>query len=257
MKIFISYATEDLIEFKIPQIAQFLEKKEEIEKIFYWERDNDSTQDVVEYMEQSIVNSDILIAVSSPHALNSGPVNKETNFAVYSEKRIIPIFKDFIHVREFVKINRGIYFQEANFQEFLEDLYSLIKGDGINFSDRRYNQDKVQGLFERFKRMTNKLFNAERDFAIKFTKILLNSEDMQDYFGIEIRDKEYLEDQFVGFMNGLYWIIPNSRTLKYKGKKGKTLLSFYSMKTEIKEKLDKFFFDLLKYVKTEFEIDLI
>jgi len=40
MKVFISYATEDLDKFRVKDIAESLERTEKISKVFYWDRDN-------------------------------------------------------------------------------------------------------------------------------------------------------------------------------------------------------------------------
>ena len=69
MKVFISYASEDLNQFKIPEIATYLENQSEIQNVYYWERDNNSNMTIVEYMEQSILNSNVVLAISSPHSL--------------------------------------------------------------------------------------------------------------------------------------------------------------------------------------------
>ncbi len=65
MNVFISYASEDFTPFKIPKIASYLENQPEIQNVYYWERDNDSSMTIVEYMEQSILNSDIVLAIKN------------------------------------------------------------------------------------------------------------------------------------------------------------------------------------------------
>ena len=129
MDVFISYASEDLTQFRVPEIADYLESQPEIQRVYYWERDNDSNKTIVEYMEQSILNSDIILVISSQHSLVSAPVNKETEFAVIKNKRITPIFEDFEHVRDFIRLYRGVEFNSDNFEGFLNILMSIIKGD--------------------------------------------------------------------------------------------------------------------------------
>ena len=128
LKIFISYASEDLKLFRIPEIADYLESQPEIQKVYYWERDNNSPQRLFEYMEESILKSDIFLAISSQHSLTSSPVKKETEFADYNEKIIIPIYENMKNVREFIRINRGIKFNRTHFNDFLKKLKSIIKG---------------------------------------------------------------------------------------------------------------------------------
>ena len=132
LDVFISYASEDLNLFRIPEIAAYLESQPEIQKVYYWERDNDSSQTLVEYMEQSILKSDIILIISSQHSLASAPVKKEIEFAVVKNKRIILIFEDFKNVREFIKVYRGVKFNSSHFNDFLNNLISIIKGGNDN-----------------------------------------------------------------------------------------------------------------------------
>lgn len=127
LNVFISYASEDLKLFRIPEIADYLENQPEIKKVYYWDRDNDSSQTIVEYMEESILKSDIILIISSQHSLASAPVKKETEFAVVKDKIIIPIFEDIKNVREFITTNRGVKFDNNHFNEFLIKLKSIIK----------------------------------------------------------------------------------------------------------------------------------
>lgn len=113
--------------FRIPEIEDYLERQPEIKKVYYWERDNDSSQTLVEYMEQSILRSDIFLAISSQHSLASPPVKNETEFAIVKNKTIIPIFEDIKNVREFITTKRGVKFNNNHFTEFLKNLKLIIK----------------------------------------------------------------------------------------------------------------------------------
>ena len=260
MDIFISYAYEDLTLFRIPEIAEYLEHKLEIGRVFYWERDNSSTQTIVAYMEQTIINCDIVLAISSEFSSKSSPVEKELEFAIIKNKIIIPIFKDIAHVKEFITIFRGLEFG-VDFQEFLDNLISIIKGNRTS-KVRDHEHQKVQKLFENLWKMTSKLFNPNLETSHSFTRKLLRSEEMQDYFGITVRKKENLENQNVGFLDGKYYIIPNSKTLRVRRDSGEasTLLTKNNL-LEIYKK-DKntiliiFFFDIKKYVEKEFNLKL-
>jgi len=113
--------------FRIPEIADYLERQPEIKKVYYWERDKVSFHTLVEYMEQSILRSDIFLAISSQHSLTSPPVKNETEFAIVKNKTIIPIFEDIKNVREFITTKRGVKFNKNHFNEFLKNLKSIIK----------------------------------------------------------------------------------------------------------------------------------
>lgn len=262
MNVFISYASEDFTPFKIPEIASYLENQPEIQNVYYWERDNDSSMTIVEYMEQSILNSDIVLAISSQHSLVSAPVNKETDFAVIEEKMIIPIFQDIENVRAFIRIYRGVKFNSNNFDEFLDDLMHIIKGDTSSTLPQRSIQElEIQNLFERLKRLIAKLFNPNIETSFIFTSRLLRSEEMQDYFGITVREQDNLDDQKVYFIDGLYYIIPNSKTLRIRRESGEieTILTRNNLtqltEEEITSRLNRFFLDIVNYVKEEFNIE--
>ena len=104
-----------------------MESQPKIKKVYYWERDNDSTHSIVEYMEQKILKSDIFLAISSQHSLTSVPVKNETDFAIINEKRIIPVFENIKNVRKFITTYRGVKFNKAHFDDFLKKLNSIIK----------------------------------------------------------------------------------------------------------------------------------
>jgi len=260
MVVFISYAHEDLSSFKIPEIADYLEQQPDIEKVYYWERDNDSSQNIIEYMEQSILNSDIILAISSPYALSSTPVNSEIDFALLKEKSIIPIFKTIEDVRDFIQMRRGVQFNMNDFNGFLEELYSIIKGNNSSMARSMREKKRIKNEFNKLKKMVIKLFNLEVDFAYKFTRNLLKSDNMQKFFGIEVKNKDNLTDQFIGFLDGLYWIIPNSRTLRFRNKMNNTILTRNTLinmtKDEVISKLNPFIKDITKYIKDEFNIKL-
>lgn len=260
MKIFISYAHKDLTIFRIPEIAEYLENISEIERVFYWERDNSSTQTIVEYMEQTILECDIILAISSEFSLKSSPVKKELEFAIIKDKIIIPIFKDIKHVKEFIKPYRGVDFG-VNFNQFLVNLTTVIKGNRKR-PIKEPDFQKIQNLFENLWRITLKLFNPILETSHSFTRKLLRSVEMQNYFGITVRDVANLDDQKVDFLDGKYYIIPNSKTLRIRRESGEisTLLTRNNLKEMTREDWNKillnFFLDVKIYVEVEFKIKL-
>lgn len=127
--VFISYATEDLKNYNVSEIAEILEEKREISKVFYWDRDCDSSQSIIQYMEKSITKSDVVIVVSSHHSTNSVPVNQEIDMAVYLGKIIIPIFKNIDDVRLSLRPKRGVKFNDKEFKKGMEELMSIIVGN--------------------------------------------------------------------------------------------------------------------------------
>lgn len=99
MKLFISYATQDLQSFRISEIVQFLEAQKEIEKAWYWDRDSKDFTSIISYMEFGITNCDVFLAISTQVSYSSAPVNQEIDLAIYSNKILIPVFKNISDVR--------------------------------------------------------------------------------------------------------------------------------------------------------------
>ncbi len=263
MNVFVSYASEDLIPFRIPEIANFLENQPEIQNVYYWDRDSDSNMTIIGYMEQFILNSDILLAISSPHSLISTPVNKLTDFAEIEDKRIIPIFLDIENVRPFLKRHRGVVFNGNNFDDFLHNLILIINVDGSSALPQRPSQElEVQNLYEKLKKLITKLFDPNIEIAYIFTSKLLRSEEMQDNFGVTVRERDNLEDQNVSFIDGLYYIIPNSKTLRIRRESGEveTLLTRNNLTQlageEITNRLNRFLLDIVNYVREESNIEI-
>ena len=258
MKIFISYASVDLNLFKVPEIADYLESQDEIERVYYWERDNDSTMTIVQYMEQSILESEIILVISSQRSLESEPVSRETDFAVIKGKRIIPIFQNIADVREFIRQYRGVTFDSNNFDKFLSKLMSIIGGEHREEPREQESvNQQVQEVFDKFKKLTIKLFKPTSQTGYAFASKLLRSEEMQEFFGISVRDKESLDDQKIYFIDGFYYIIPNSKTLRIKNENGKdeTLLTRNNLNQlsddKKKEILNNFFMNIVRYVKED------
>jgi len=126
MKIFISYAADDLDKFNIPKIARELEKETDIEQVFYWHRDNQSSQSIVDYMEKSIEKADIIMVFCSEISLESAPVKTELQMALYLNKNTIPVFDRIDHVPLMLKIKRGVKFNSNDFELFFNELLIVL-----------------------------------------------------------------------------------------------------------------------------------
>ncbi len=126
MKVFISYASSDLKPFRIPEMATRLENSEKIERVFYWDRDSTAQKSIVKYMEESITVSDKILIVCTEASNDSGPVQQETDMAVYLGKRIVPIFQDINDVRISLRPKRGVKYYKDDFDSFFSDLFMVI-----------------------------------------------------------------------------------------------------------------------------------
>ena len=97
LKIFLSYSTKDSTLFKIPQIAQILEQRPEIQDAYFWEED--MAGDMYEYMDHGIRACDVFVLFCSENAKASIPVNKEWKAADKLKKAIIPVFDNITNIQ--------------------------------------------------------------------------------------------------------------------------------------------------------------
>ena len=129
MKIFISYATQDLLSFRISEIVQYLEAQKEIEKVWYWDRDSKDFSSIITYMEFGITNCDVFLAMSTKAFFNSAPVNQEIDLAIYSNKKMIPVFENIKDVRPLLRPKTGVKFNSSKFQDFVANLLFILTNE--------------------------------------------------------------------------------------------------------------------------------
>ena len=92
MKIFLSYASNDQNEYNVAEIVDFLEFQDDIEQVFYWERDTKGGQTFDDYMATNIGMSDLVIVLFTENTIDSIPVIQEIGMAKAFHKKIMPIF---------------------------------------------------------------------------------------------------------------------------------------------------------------------
>lgn len=62
IKVFISYCTQDINNFQIPRVVDFLEfQTDTIEKVYYWIQDTKGGQDFDDFMREKINTSDFVL----------------------------------------------------------------------------------------------------------------------------------------------------------------------------------------------------
>ncbi len=152
MKVFISYATEDIEKFRIPELAQALLMNSEINEVFYWQKNSGQFSSLIKYMEECISICDVLIAVSSGTALQSKAVEQEIDLALYQQKRIIPLFDSIENVRPLLKIKTGVKF-DKDLQTLTRNLLLLILTP-VDFEEKEQKDtitDQFMELFRAFK----------------------------------------------------------------------------------------------------------
>lgn len=122
--IFISYATPDLNKFKIPYIAHKLEEYPEIDKALFWQED--TGDDIVDYMNDNIPHSDILILFCSEQSLSSDIVKLEWKAALELRKKILPVFEDVTHIPPILRSLLGVEFNDSDIDEIIQNIYETI-----------------------------------------------------------------------------------------------------------------------------------
>ncbi len=121
----------------------------------------------------------------------------------------------------------------------------------------------VQQLLDELVDLFIRLYKSKAGDSSRFAKIILNSLEMQKYFGITIREPlpgKDLDDLPIFFLYKLFKLIPNSATLGWDPdhiNKHERLLNKNSPINTIESRLVKFFnTHLLNFVKREFNIEL-
>ena len=126
--VFLSYATKDNDFFKIAEIARRLEEYPEITKVFYWEQD--SGQNIIEYMEANLERSKVFIHFCSQHSKTSKSVKLEREAAIQLNQeeriRILPVFEKPSDIPLLIKPYLGVEYNPNDFGGFIEKLYKEI-----------------------------------------------------------------------------------------------------------------------------------
>ncbi len=128
LKVFLSYSTLDAEHFQISNIVKRLEKYPEIKKASYWQAD--SKQNIVEFMEDTLKNTDVFVLFCSPNSVKSNAVKDEWQAAFQMRKRgmlkIIPIFENEDHIPVLLWQMLNVKFTKDDFNGFIQNLYDEI-----------------------------------------------------------------------------------------------------------------------------------
>lgn len=124
MQIFVSYATRDADLYKIPDLARKLEEFNEIGEVLYWQEDMHDS--IIEYMNDNLKRSDVVLLFCSPNALDSVPVKKEWMAAEAIQKPIVPVFIKPEHIPTLLSDRLGIEFDSFDLQKNVQEIYELI-----------------------------------------------------------------------------------------------------------------------------------
>lgn len=124
IRVFMSYATEDMDAFQIAQIAAWLKRMPGIGEVLYWQEE--AHGNISDYMDKSIGSCDVFLLFCSHNALDSSPVRVEWGAALNLGKPIIPIFRNPDNIPPILRQMRGIPFALQNLPSILAKLYSEI-----------------------------------------------------------------------------------------------------------------------------------
>jgi len=259
--IFISHSSKD--DSVASVICEYLEK----EKVKCWIDHRDA--ELGSRWEESIVlairSSRIMLLVFSHNANISKHVGRELTLAAKNDLNILPIKIENSQVSEkfeyYIEDIQWLNAVSYPIEKYLSIILAYIKKN-LNQPSGTPKYLEVQNLFNIFREEINNLFDKEKESAYDFTLALVNSEEMQKYFGIEVWRQSFLENQKVKFMDERYIIIPKTKTLKKLQEYGKhkVLLSGNTLKIVssigIQNVLEEFFDDLISFVKENFDITI-
>jgi len=128
LRVFLSYSTLDGEHFRIADIVKSLEKYPEIKKASYWQAD--SKQNIVEFMEDTLKNTDIFVLFCSKNSIKSNAVKDEWQAAFQMRKKemlkIIPIYEDEDNIPVLLWQLLNVKYEKDNFDGFIEKLYEEI-----------------------------------------------------------------------------------------------------------------------------------
>ncbi len=128
LRVFLSYSTLDTEHFQISNIVKNLEVFPEIKKVSYWEAD--SNQNIVEFMEETLKNTDVFVLFCSQNSVKSNAVKDEWQAAFQMRKKgllkIIPVYEDEDLIPVLLWQMLNVKFTKDNFSAFIEKLYEEI-----------------------------------------------------------------------------------------------------------------------------------
>ncbi len=127
-RVFLSYSTLDAEHFQISDIVKELEVYPEIKKVSYWQAD--SKQNIVEFMEDTLKNTDVFVLFCSKNSVKSNAVKDEWQAAFQMRKKgmvkIIPVYEDEDDIPVLLWQMLNVKYAKDDFNGFIEKLYEEI-----------------------------------------------------------------------------------------------------------------------------------
>ena len=124
VKIFFSYAVSDIDKFQIAELAQHLESKPGVEKVFYWGADD--TGSISVYIEQSVSSADTCVFFYSPELDLTASLTEERYKSADLGKYIIRVFSNIKDVSSIIETEMAVNSHQRSVQAVADDIYRLI-----------------------------------------------------------------------------------------------------------------------------------
>ncbi len=124
----LTYSTLDAKHFRIADIVKSLEKYPEIKKASYWQAD--SNANIVEFMEDTLKNTDVFVLFCSKNSVKSSAVKDEWQAAFQMRKRgmlkIIPVYEEEDDIPVLLWQLLNVKYEKEGFDGFIEKLHKEI-----------------------------------------------------------------------------------------------------------------------------------
>ena len=165
---------------------------------------------------------------------------------------------------EFKEIEKQDFIKKIEMKYQTKNPQSAIKitrGNKIK-NNIELNKKKIERFLKKLRKLFDTLYDTKAATSYVFTKKIHNSEEMQDFFGIIARESSRpgvpIDDEAIYFLNGKYYIIPNSATLRILNESGQyeDLIAKDSSEKEISKILNKLFDEIIISIKNEYDNDL-
>jgi len=128
--VFISYAVADSSKFDIQKIAEKLESKPEINKVYCWELwDGFPDGSIIKFMETGIRDSQYFLPFFTKSYNDSINCQKEYEAALAVNKTLIPIFTDFDQVPVLCRAKMGVDITKFDQDALIKELFKFIKAE--------------------------------------------------------------------------------------------------------------------------------
>jgi len=128
LNIFLSYSTLDTDHFEISRIVRRLKLYPEIMNVFFWEAD--SGENIVEYMEKTLKETNVFVLFCSENSIRSKSVEGEWQAAYQLRKeglmKIVPVYEREEDIPYLLKPILNVRFTKEKFDDFIEKLYKEI-----------------------------------------------------------------------------------------------------------------------------------